>query len=88
MYSKKYRLTNIITENYNPIHEGLLEKICYLAYFNVGERGWFLYRTNDWFDSADRVHTSVVKNIDYTDDQVVVTTLNTKYVFELIKQEQ
>lgn len=88
MYSKKYRLINIITEYYNPIHEGLLNKICHLAYFNVGERGWFLFRDSDWFDSADKVHTSVVKDIEYIDDQVIVTTLNTKYVFELIKEEE
>ena len=51
MYNKKYRLTNIITETYNPIHEDLTDKICYLAYFNVGERGWFLYQPNSWFDT-------------------------------------
>ena len=87
MYNKKYRLTNIITEIYNPIHENVLNTICYLAYFNIGERGWFLYRTNDWFDSVNRIHTSVVKDVEYTDNQVVVTTNNSKYVFELIDEE-
>ena len=86
MYSKKYRLTNIITELYNPIHDDLPNKVCYLAYLNKGERGWFLYQPNSWFDKANRIHTSVIKEVEYTDNRVIVTTQNTKYVFELIKE--
>lgn len=86
MYNKKYRLTKIMTEIYNPIHDDMHEKVCYLAYFNVGERGWFLYEPNTWFDKAHRIHTSIVKEVEYTDNKVVVTTQNTVYVFELINE--
>lgn len=86
MYNKKYRLTKIMTEIFNPIHEGLENTVCYLAYLNEGERGWFLYQPNSWFDRADRIHTSVIKEVEYKDNKVVVTTQNTVYVFELINE--
>lgn len=86
MYNKKYRLTKIRTEIFNPIHDGLENTICYLAYLNEGERGWFLYRHNDWFDQMNRIHTSVIKEVEYKDNKVVVTTQNTVYVFELINE--
>lgn len=86
MYNKKYKLTKIKTETYNPIHDDMENTVCFLAYLNIGERGWFLYRPNDWFDKMHRVHTSVIKEVEYTDNKVVVTTQNTVYVFELINE--
>ena len=86
MYNKKYCLDKVEElGRYNPIHEQMEGKLCYLAYFNVGERGWFLYDTDDWYNPVHRLHTSTVKNVEYSDNQVVVTTHNTKYTFRLIK---
>lgn len=45
-YDKKYILDKIEElGKHNPIYEGMEGKICYLAYLNVGERGWFCKRT-------------------------------------------
>lgn len=85
MYNKKYRLQNIETERKNPMHTEILGKVCYLAYFKVGERGWFLCDTEEAFDPVHRIHTSDVKDVQYTrGNQVIVSTENTKYVFEVI----
>lgn len=89
MYNKKYRLVEI--ESYmwqNPLHEQIKGRICYLAYLNEGERGWFLAETDDMFKPVHRIHTSKVKDIQHpTDNQIVVRTQNTKYVFELVMSE-
>lgn len=87
MYSKKYRCSKIDSKRDNPYHDAIVGSVCYLAYLNIGERGWFLYEAHDWygFSSAHRIHTSVIKNVQYINsNQVVVTTENTKYVFDLI----
>ena len=87
MYNKKYRCTNIeeLNNRSNPLHDAVIGSECYLAYLNVGERGWFLYDAHDWYgNSVHRIHTSEIKDVEYTDNQVIVTTLNTKYVFDLI----
>lgn len=87
MYSKKYRCTKIEKLNNinNPLYDIVIGEVCYLAYLNVGERGWFLYEVHDdWYNSIHRIHTSEIKDVEYTDNQVIVTTLNTKYVFDLI----
>jgi len=64
---------------------------CYLAYFNVGERGWFLYQTNNCLDDMHRIHTSTVCDVVYLDNwpanQIVVTTKNTKFTFTQIVEE-
>lgn len=89
MYNKKYRCSKIEELNNinNPLHDEVIGNICYLAYLNVGERGWFLYDTRDWLSSAHRVHTSVIKDVEYTrGNQIIVTTANTKYVFSLIEE--
>ena len=88
MYDKKYRLIKIekLNSKYNPLHENIDGKVCYPAYFIAGERGWFLCDTEDLFNPVHRVHTSIVQKVEYTpDDQIIVMTSNTKYVFELIK---
>lgn len=48
MYNKKYRLIEIDRSDENKnVRDDMEGSICYLAYFNVGERGWFLYEAND-----------------------------------------
>ena len=89
MYNKKYRLTNIDEFNHkNPIYTNILGSICYLAYLNPGERGWFLaqYDPDDWrVMFPHRIHTSIVKDVEYDDNRVILTTENTRFVFELIR---
>ena len=85
MYNKKYRLADIKSQKWNPLHDMIINKVCYLAYLNVGERGWFLYDTQDPMDLVHRICTSVIKKVKYTrSNQVIVITENTKYTFNLI----
>ena len=88
MYNKKYRLEKIEEfGRHNSIYDGMKDCICYLAYLNVGERGWFLWEADDWFCQAHRIHTSVIKDVVYTDNgNVIVTTKNTKFTFMLVKK--
>ena len=86
MYNKKYILEKIEEFNrHNFIYEGVEGSICYPAYFNVGERGWFLYiEDNGWSEYAHRIHTSTVQDVEYTrGNQIIVTTKNTKFTFAL-----
>lgn len=89
MYSKKYRITKVESNKCNPLHEEVKDTICHPAYLNVGERGWILYRPDEFsgFDMANRLHTSIVNNITYEENQIIVETENTKYVLELIEEE-
>lgn len=93
MYNKKYRLEKIEEFNrHNPIYENMEGSVCYLAYLNVGERGWFLCDyENDWFAVAKyphRVHTSVIKDVQYTrGNLVIVTTQNTRFTFRVITED-
>lgn len=85
MYNKKYRLQNIETECKNPVHAKILGKVCYLAYFKVGERGWFLCDTEEAFDPVHRIHTSEIKDVQYcgaSNTRIVVVTANTTYTFD------
>ena len=87
MYNKKYRIERVEElGKHNPLHKEMEGKICYPAYFNVGERGWFLYDTEDWYNPVHRLHTSTVENVEYIDDRVIVTTRNTKYIFKVIDE--
>lgn len=87
MYNKKYRVEKIEQfGRYNSIYEDMEGCVAYIAYLNVGDRGWFLYEQDDWFNTPHRIHTSTVNNIEYTDDLVIVTTNNTKLTFKLIKE--
>ena len=85
MYNKKYRLEKIEEFNgCNPMYENMEGAVCYLAYLNVGERGWFLWEANDWI-TCHRIHTSIIQDIEYTrGNQIIVTTQNTKFTFTLI----
>jgi hypothetical protein len=85
VYNKKYHLIDIESSKNNPLHTELKGKTCYLAYLNVGERGWFLCDTEEYFDPVHRIHTSVIKDVKYShDNRITVITENTKYVFEVI----
>ena len=84
MYSKKYRIEKIEEFNHhNPIYDDVEGSIAYPAYFNVGERGWFLY-DDDWFGNGQKIHTSVIDSVIYTDDTIVVLTQNTRFTFRLV----
>ena len=87
MYSKKYILEKIEEFNkHNPIYDGIEGRIAYPAYFNVGERGWFLWIEDDWFrDFAHRIHTSVIEDVYYASDGIVVETQNTRFIFRLVE---
>lgn len=86
MYNKKYRCSEIERPNNrdNPCHNMIVGSVCYLVYFSIGEIGLFLYEAEDLYEPVHRVRTSLVEDVEYTDSQVIVTTKNTKYVFDLI----
>ena len=84
MYNKKYILKNIEEfRRHNPIYEDVEGSICYLAYLKIGERGWFLHQKND-YDWPHRVHTSIVQEVLYDDDRIIVGTENTRFTFEVV----
>lgn len=93
MYNKKYVLEKIEEfKHHNSIYDGAEGCVAYPAYFNVGERGWFLYIEDDgWSYKAHRIHTSTVKNVEYfndleyEDDYIIVETNNTRLKFRLVK---
>lgn len=86
MYNKKYRVEKIEEFNrHNPIYEGMEGCVCIPAYLHVGEHGWFLYFRDDWFDQwPHRVRTSIVQEVEYADDTIIVTTENTRFTFRSI----
>lgn len=86
MYNKKYILSKIEEFNsYNMIYDDMEGVICYLAYLNPGERGWFLYEEKYGSAFPHRVHTSVIQDVKYLDDRVIVETQNTRFTFEVYK---
>ena len=86
MYNIKYRLEQIEEFNgHNPIYDYASGRVCYLAYLNIGERGWLLYEEDDYGFFVHRIHTSVIKDVVYTrGNQIIVTTQNTKFTFTAI----
>ena len=89
MYNKKYLLEKIEEFNgHNPTYDGVEGNIAYPAYFNVGERGWFLWIEDclySWYrEHAHKVHTSIVKSVEYTDDVIIVETHNTRLTFRVV----
>lgn len=84
MYSRKYRLTNINSRRGTCVHAECLDKVCYLAFFKTGERGWFLCDVEDGTKyPVHRIHTSNVQSVKYLDNGnvVLVSTDNTDYEF-------
>lgn len=90
MHNKKYRLIEVERPNENKnVHNDIKGSICYLAYLKVGERGWFLYEADDPIIPVHRIHTSIIKDVQYTrGNQIIVVTENTKYVFEVILTDE
>lgn len=88
VYSKKYFVEKIEEfGDHNPIYEDVEGSICYPAYLKVGKRAWLLFDTGELFEPPHRVHTSVVKDVEYTrGNQIIVTTQNTRLVFTLINE--
>lgn len=86
MHSKKYKLVKIEElRRHNPLYDGIEGCTCYLAYLKVGERGWILYQKND-YDWPHRIHTSIVQEVIYEDDRVIVQTENTRFTFEVVDE--
>ena len=90
MYNKKYRLIEIDRSDENKnVRDDMKNSICYLSYLKVGERGWFLYEADDPIVPVHRIHTSVIKDVQYTiSNQIIVVTENTKYVFEVMLDDK
>ena len=85
MYSKKYILKKIEEfHRHNHLYDDVEGRTCYLAYLKVGERGWILHQKND-YDWPHRIHTSIIQKVDCTrSNQVIVTTENTRFTFEVV----
>lgn len=88
MYSKKYTLDKVEEfGRHNPLYDGVEGSLCYPAYLHVGERGWFLYeRINASYSTPHRVHTSIVKDVEYLDNQIILTTENTRFTFNVVRE--
>ena len=84
VYDKKYRVKVVNPKKFNPVHDSVTGAVCYPAYFKIGERGWFLFETNDFTNPVHRLHTSEVLNITQLDNGFIVYTKNTQYWFEEI----
>ena len=86
MFNYRYRLKEIIskTDVEAKDKEDFLGKICYPAYFKVGENGWFLCETDGCTYAPDRIRTSEVKNVGWDGTNFTVETVNTIYKFEQI----
>lgn len=82
MYSKKYRIEKIEEFNgHNSMYDNAPGCICYPAFLKIGERGWLLYEVkleDEWIAWPHRLHLSVIQNVDYSANQIVITTENTR----------
>lgn len=92
MFDVKYRLVEIEEFNgeHNPLHDDLLGKACYPAYFKPGEHGWMFCEIVEFSDPfPHRIRTSVVRDV--TVDRgggFTVTTENSRMVFREIHEEE
>lgn len=89
-YNKKYRVVSVKTAEPREVHNDVEGKICYPAYFKVGERGWFLCEMPDALfpTSVHRIHTSPVQKVDYANNKITVCTENTTYEFEEVCEDE
>lgn len=90
MYNNKYRFEKIEEFNgHNHIYDGMEGRICYPAYLKVGERGWLLYENevDDWMMRVvpHRLHTSIIKNVEYKYKHLIVTTENTRFTLGVVE---
>ena len=82
MYDKQYRIENIQElTRHNYLHKEVMNRICYPAYLKVGERGWLLWE--DEFH-MQKLHTSIIEDLKYEDDRIVITTRNSVYILRVI----
>ncbi len=91
MFNKKYRIKCIeeLTIS-NPMNEQIRGKICYPAYFAVGERGMMLVDMEDApsFWSIHHIFTTKVQKVTNTrDGGFAVTTKDSIYVFLPVMEE-
>lgn len=87
MFNRRYRLKEIISKTgvEEKDKEDFLGKICYPAYFKVGENGWFLCETDGCTYAPDRIRTSGVEKIEWNCTDFTVETENTIYKFMQIE---
>lgn len=88
MYTKKYILKMVEEFNrHNPLYDNVNGCVCYPAYLKPGERGWLLVeymREDEWLTYPHRLHTSVIKSVVYADEQIIITTENTRLTLEVV----
>lgn len=89
-YNKKYRAVSVKTSEPREVHNNVEGKICYPAYFKVGERGWFLCEMSDVLfpTPVHRIHTSTVQKVEYYDNGLTVYTENTTYEFAEVYDDE
>lgn len=89
-YNKKYRAVSVKTAEPREVHNEVEGKICYPAYFKVGERGWFLCEMSEVLSptTIHRIHTSTVQKVDYANNKITVYTENTTYEFEEVCENE
>lgn len=89
-YNKKYRVVSVNTTEPHEVHNNVEGKICYPAYFKIGERGWFLCEMSEILfpTPVHRIHTSTVQKVDYYEDGLTVHTKNTTYVFKEVCDDE
>lgn len=86
-YDRKYR-ASVESKEPREVHEEINGAICYPAYFKEGERGLFLFETNDIFTPIHRLQTSKVMRVEYFNNGLTIDTENTRYIFELCDDEE
>lgn len=81
----KYRL-GVHPKNkgsYSFVHSMIDGKVATIIDLPIGKRGWFAVLVED--DYWDRIHTSIVEDVEVTDGgSVKLTTRNTIYTFTKI----
>lgn len=91
-FNKKYRAVSVKAKEPRDIHDEIRGKICYPAYFKVGECGWFLCNVFDvsfpTHDTLHRMSTSTVKRVEYYDNGFTVYTENTVYEFAEVYDDE
>lgn len=76
----RYLLTNVESNDDNPLHEMIIGHICELKSFRLGKCGYFRVEMED---GTHLISTSGVKDVDATDfgNEITVTTRNSVYTF-------
>ena len=82
------KIVSITSSTNNPIHDLLINRTCFPAFFKPGEIGWFMVFGHDSCTEMwpDDIHTSVVKEVNFNDSDLVVVTNNSTYTFREINE--